>query len=84
MSNSVRLHRQQPTRLLCSQDSLVKNTGVGFHFLLSHTHTHTHTYKQNQNSKKKKKYNRLTQQTKGMKNNINQLKTKLTKSQTGK
>ena len=27
-------HRQQPTRLLCPQDSLGKNTGVGCHFLL--------------------------------------------------
>jgi len=82
MSNSVRPHRQQPTRLLCPQDSLVKNTGVGCHFLLTHTHTHTPINKTK--TVKKKKYNRLTQQTKEMKNNINQLKTKLTKSQTGK
>ena len=34
MSNSVRPHRWQPTRLLCPQDSLGKNTGVGCHFLL--------------------------------------------------
>ena len=34
MSNSVRPHRQQPTRLLCPWDSLGKNTGVGCHFLL--------------------------------------------------
>ena len=34
MSNSVRPQRQQPTRLLCLQDSLGKNTGVGCHFLL--------------------------------------------------
>ena len=27
-------HRRQPTRLLCLQDSLGKNTGVGCHFLL--------------------------------------------------
>ena len=33
MSNSVRSHRLQPTRLLCPQDSLGKNTGVGCHFL---------------------------------------------------
>ena len=33
MSDSVRPHRQQPTRLLCPQDSLGKNTGVGCHFL---------------------------------------------------
>ena len=33
MSNSVRPHRQQPTRLLCPWDSPGKNTGVGCHFL---------------------------------------------------
>ena len=34
MSDSVRPHRRQPTRLLCPRDSLGKNTGVGCHFLL--------------------------------------------------
>ena len=34
MSNPVRPHRQQPTRLLCLWDSPGKNTGVGCHFLL--------------------------------------------------
>ena len=34
MSDSVRPHRQQPTRLLRPWDSLGKNTGVGCHFLL--------------------------------------------------
>ena len=34
MSNSVQPYGQQPTRLLCLQDSLGKNTGVGCHFLL--------------------------------------------------
>ena len=34
MSNSVRPHRRQPTRLPCPWDSLGKNTGVGCHFLL--------------------------------------------------
>ena len=34
MSNLVRPHRQQPTRLLCPWDSPGKNTGVGCHFLL--------------------------------------------------
>ena len=34
MSDSLRPHRQQPTRLLCPWDSLGKNTGVGCHFLL--------------------------------------------------
>ena len=33
MSNSVRPHRRQPTRLPCPWDSLGKNTGVGYHFL---------------------------------------------------
>ena len=34
MSNSVRPHRWQPTRLPCPGDSPCKNTGVGCHFLL--------------------------------------------------
>ena len=34
MSDSVRPHRQQPTRLRHSWDSPGKNTGVGCHFLL--------------------------------------------------
>ena len=34
MSDSVRPHRQQPTRLPHSWDSPGKNTGVGCHFLL--------------------------------------------------
>ena len=34
MSDSVRPHRQQPTRLLCPWDSPGKDTGVGCHFLL--------------------------------------------------
>ena len=34
MSNSVRPHRQQPTRLPGPQDSPDKNTGMGCHFLL--------------------------------------------------
>ena len=34
MSNSVRSHRQQPTRLLYPWNSPGKNTGVGCHFLL--------------------------------------------------
>ena len=34
MSNSVRPHRQQPTRLPRLWDSPGKNTGVGCHFLL--------------------------------------------------
>ena len=34
MSNSVRPHRWQPTRLPHPSDSLGKNTGVGCHFLL--------------------------------------------------
>ena len=34
MSDSVRLHRRQPTRLPRAWDSPGKNTGVGCHFLL--------------------------------------------------
>ena len=34
MSDSVRPHRWQPTRLLCPWDSPGKNTGVGCHYLL--------------------------------------------------
>ena len=34
VSDSLRPHRWQPTRLLCPWDSLGKNTGVGCHFLL--------------------------------------------------
>ena len=34
MSDSVRLHRRQPTRLPHPWDSPGKNTGVGCHFLL--------------------------------------------------
>ena len=34
MSDSVRPHRQQPTRLPRPWDSLGKNTGVGYHFRL--------------------------------------------------
>ena len=34
MSDSVRPHRQQPTRLPRPWDSPSKNTGVGCHFLL--------------------------------------------------
>ena len=37
MSDSVRPHRRQPTRLLRPWDSLGKNTGVGCHFLLQCT-----------------------------------------------
>ena len=33
MSDSVRSHRQQPTRLPRPWDSPGKNTGVGYHFL---------------------------------------------------
>ena len=37
MSDPMRPHRQQRTRLPCPQDSLGENTGVGCHFLL-HKH----------------------------------------------
>ena len=42
MSDSVRPHRQQPTRVLCPRDSLGKNTGVGCHFLLQGTFPTVH------------------------------------------
>ena len=38
MSDSVRPHRGQPTRLLCPWDSPGKNTRVGCHFLLQCMH----------------------------------------------
>ena len=54
----------------------------------THTHTHTHTYiythEQSENSPTKIKYSRLTWWTKEIKNYIYQLRTKLTKAQTGK
>ena len=34
MSDSLRPHQLQPTRLLCPWDSPGENTGVGYHFLL--------------------------------------------------
>ena len=34
VSDSLRPHRRQPTRLFCPWDSSGKNTGVGCHFLL--------------------------------------------------
>ena len=43
-----------------------------------------YTQKQSQNSPTKTKCNRLTQQTKETKNDIHQLRTKLTKAQTEK
>ena len=42
-------------------------------------YTHKHTHEQSQNSPTKIKHNRLTQQTKEIKNGIYQLRTKLTK-----
>ena len=38
VSDSVRPHRWQPTRLFCPWDSPGKNTGVGCHFLLQCMH----------------------------------------------
>ena len=49
-----------------------------------YTHIYIHIHKQSQNSLTKIKYNRLTQWTKEIKNYINELRTKLTKAQTGK
>ena len=45
MSDSVRPHRRQPTRLPCPWDSPGKNTGVGCHFLL-HDQPRQHIKKQ--------------------------------------
>ena len=38
VSESVQLHRWQPTRLLCPWDSPGKKTGMGYHFLLQCMH----------------------------------------------
>ena len=51
---------------------------------MEYTHTYIYTHKQSQNSPIKTKYSRLTWQTKEIKNYIYQLRTKLTKAQTGK
>ena len=55
---------------------------------MEYTHTHTYiyiyTHEQSQNSPIRIKHNRLTQQTNKIKNYICQLRTKLTKAQTGK
>ena len=42
MSDSVRPHRRQPTRLLCPRDSLGKNIGVGCHSLLHNSEEERH------------------------------------------
>ena len=42
MSDFLRPHGLQPTRLLCPWDSLGKNTGVGCHFLLQGTFPTVH------------------------------------------
>ena len=47
-------------------------------------HIYTYTHKQNQDSPTKIKYNRLTLQTLETKNDIHQLRTKLTETQTKK
>ena len=41
MSDSVRPHRWQPTRLPLSWDSTGKNTGLGCHFLLQYNNNDT-------------------------------------------
>ena len=45
MSNSVRPHGRQPTRLPCPWDSSGKNTGVGCHFLLQCTKVKSEKWK---------------------------------------
>ena len=47
-------------------------------------HIYIYTHEPSQNNLTKIKYNRLAQQTKEIKNYIYQLRTKLTKAQTGK
>ena len=47
-------------------------------------HIYIYTHEQSQNNAREIKYNRMTQQTKEMKNYIYQLRTKLTKAQSGK
>ena len=60
---------------------IIKNKGIHTH---THTHIYIHTDEQSQHSPTKIKYSRLTQQTKEIKNDIYQLRTKLTKAQTRK
>ena len=52
--------------------------------IVEYAHTYIYTHEQCQNSPTKIKYNRLTQQRKEIKNYVYQLRTKLTKAQTGK
>ena len=53
--------------------------------IMEYTHIHIYTHEQSENGPPTKvKYSRLTQQTKEIKNYIYQLRTKLTKAQTGK
>ena len=55
VSNFVRPHRWQPTRLLCPWDFPGKNTGVGCRFLLQIFSLGTLKTKQNKTKKNKKK-----------------------------
>ena len=59
VSNSVRPHRWQPTRLLCPWDFPGKNTGVGCRFLLQIFSLGTLKTKQNKTKKTKKKRARV-------------------------
>jgi len=53
--------------------------------IMEYTHNiYVYTHKQSQNSPNKIKYSRFTQETKEVKNYIYQLRTKPTKTQTGK
>ena len=51
---------------------------------MEYTHIHIHPWTKSKKSNKNKKYSWLTKQTKKIKNYIYQLRTKLTKAQTGK
>ena len=55
MSDSVRSHRWQPTRLLCPWDSPGKNTGVCCHFLLQKQRNQRSNYKHPLAHRKKNK-----------------------------
>ena len=55
MSDSVRPHGQQPARLLCPQNSLGKNTGVGCHFLLPRCSAGEEYFSEREKERKKEK-----------------------------
>ena len=76
-TNETKLHRTAKAQRR-GRDFLTKIKSV------MNIHIYIYTHKQNQNSPPKIKYHRLTQRTMETKNYICQLRTKLTKAQTGK